>query len=115
VAHATAASGVSRLPAITHESVGAESLRMGVTILEPGTGIGLHHGGGETGLYLISGRVRLRWGERLESAAELDAGDIAFVPPGVPHEETNLSADEAAVWVVVWSRREGVRPSEPSH
>jgi uncharacterized RmlC-like cupin family protein len=86
---------------------------MGMTTLEPGTGTGPHrHGDSETGIYLVSGRIRLRWGERLESGAELDAGDIAFVPPRVPHEETNLSANEAAVWVVVRSRRHGFRPSE---
>lgn len=86
----------------------------GVTVLEPGAGIGPHHHDCETGIYLVSGRIRLRWGERLESAAELEVGDFAFVPSRVPYEETNLSADEAAVWVVVRSRREGFRPSEPA-
>ena len=51
---------------------------------------------------MIAGRVRLRWGARLESQAELEAGDLVFVPPQLPHEEVNLSADEAAVWVTVW-------------
>jgi uncharacterized RmlC-like cupin family protein len=29
-------------------------------------------------------------------------GDLVFIPPQVPHEEVNPSADEAAVWLTVW-------------
>jgi len=77
---------------------------MGMTILEPGVATGPHHHGDrETGIYLVSGRLRLRSGPRLESVAELEVGDLAFLPPYLPHEEVNPSPDEAAVWVVVWN------------
>jgi len=114
VSHAVAAAGVSRLPAITHELVGAEKLWVGMTILEPGAGIGPHHhGDNETGVYLVAGRVRLRWGERLESEAELEVGDLVFLPPRLPHRELNPSADEPAVCVVVWGDHQVSVPLEP--
>ena len=101
--HAIEAAGVSRIPAITYELVGANRLWVGITVLEPGTCAGPHHHGDhETGVYLIAGRVRLRWGSRLESETELEAGDLVFLPPFLPHEEANASADEAAVWVGFW-------------
>jgi uncharacterized RmlC-like cupin family protein len=102
--HAIASAGISRLPAITHDLVGANKMWIGMTVLEPGTTTGPHHhDDNETGVYMVAGRVRLRWGTRLESEAELEVGDLAFLPPRLPHEEINSSADEAAVWVVFWN------------
>lgn len=107
VSHAIAAAVISRIPAITHELVGADKLWIGMTVLETGSSTGPHHhGDNETGLYLVAGRLRLRWGERLESETELEVGDLLFVPPHLPHEEVNPSEDEAAIWVVVWSDRQ---------
>jgi len=102
VSHSITSAGISRIPAITHELVGADRLWIGMTVLEPGAGTGPHHhGDNETGVYLVAGRLRLRWGVRLEAEAELEVGDLVFVPPRLPHEEINASADEAAVRVVV--------------
>src|SRR5439155_7327149 len=113
VSHAIAAAGISRIPVITHELVGSDRLWIGMTVLEPGAGTGPHHhGDNETGVYLVAGRVQLRWGMRLESEAELETGDLAFLPPDLPHEETNPSADEPAVWVVVWNARQVFVPLE---
>ena len=93
--HAIESAGISRIPAITHELVGADKLWIGMTILEPGTATGPHHhGGNETGVYIVGGRLRLRWGSRLDSEAELRVGDLLYVPPYMPHEEINLSVDE---------------------
>jgi uncharacterized RmlC-like cupin family protein len=114
VSHALEAAGISRLPAITHELVGAEKLWVGMTILEPGTATGPHHHGDrETGVYLVAGRIRLQWGTRLESVDELEVGDLAFVPPYLPHEEVNPSPDEPAVWVAVWNDRQVFVPLVP--
>ena len=63
VSHAIATAGISQIPAITHELVGADKLWIGMTVLEPGAGTGPHHhGDNETGIYVVAGRVRLRWG-----------------------------------------------------
>jgi uncharacterized RmlC-like cupin family protein len=102
--HSVATRGVTRMAAITHELVGAETMWVGLTILQPGTQTEPHHHGDhETGIYVLAGRVRLRWGTRLESEAELEDGDLAFVPPNLPHCEVNPSPDEPAVWLVIWN------------
>jgi uncharacterized RmlC-like cupin family protein len=42
-----------------------------------------HHGELETVLYVVKGRVRMRWGDRLELSDEAGAGDFIYVPPYV--------------------------------
>ena len=112
--HAIESAGIARLPAITHELVGADHLWMGMTVLEPGAAISPHHHGDrESGVYLVAGRLRLRWGPRLESTAELEVGDLAFLPPYLPHEEVNPSPDESAVWLVVWNESKAFVPLVP--
>lgn len=114
VSHAIESAGVARLPAITHELVGSDHLWMGMTILEPGGAISPHHHGDrESGVYMVAGRMRLRWGPRLESTAELSVGDVVFLPPYLPHEEINASPDESAVWVVVWNESKEFVPLVP--
>jgi uncharacterized RmlC-like cupin family protein len=67
-----------------------------------------HHGELESIIYIISGRARMRWGERLEFVAEAGPGDFIFVPPFVPHQEINANANEPLACVVVRSDQEPV-------
>ena len=60
-----------------------------------------HHGELETVLYVVKGRVRMRWGDRLELSEEARAGDFIYVPPYVPHQEINGSTNEICEAVVV--------------
>ena len=50
----------------------------------------------ESIIYVVKGRARMRWGERLEFMAEAEPGDFIFVPPYVPHQEINALAGDAA-------------------
>ena len=50
----------------------------------------------------------MRWGEKLEYVAEAGPGDFIFVPPYVPHQEINASADETLECVLVRSDQESV-------
>jgi uncharacterized RmlC-like cupin family protein len=50
----------------------------------------------------------MRWGERLEFTAEAGPGDFIYVPPYVPHQEINASADAPLSCVVVRSDQEPV-------
>ena len=50
----------------------------------------------------------MRWGERLEYVAEAGPGDFIYVPPYVPHQEINASADETLECVLVRSDNEAV-------
>jgi uncharacterized RmlC-like cupin family protein len=50
----------------------------------------------------------MRWGERLEFAAEAGPGDFIFVPPFVVHQEINANPNESLECVVVRSGQEPV-------
>lgn len=111
VSRSVSSDGIARLPAISHELVGSDRLWVGMTILEPCASTGPHHHGDrETGVYVVAGRLRLRSGPRLEALAELGIGDLAFLPPYLPHEEENPSPDEPTVWVVVRNERDTFIP-----
>jgi uncharacterized RmlC-like cupin family protein len=93
-----------RLPyfiGISGQTVGSTALSMHLVVIPPGARATPHiHVGYETGIYVLEGRVRTRWGPDLEHEVVSEAGDFLFVPPGVPHEAINLSATEPARAVV---------------
>jgi len=97
-------SGMTRAAAITHARTGAEKLWAGTMVVQPDAKTGPHHHGElETVLYVVKGRVRMRWGDHLELREEARAGDFIYVPPYVPHQEINGSPDEICEAVVVRS------------
>ena len=57
---------------------------------------------------MVKGRSQIRWGERLEYAAEVGPGDFVYFAPYVPHQELNLSASETVDFVVVRSDNAGI-------
>ena len=86
---------------ISGQTVGASGLSMHLVVIPPGAQAEPHvHVGYETGIYVLEGTVRTRWGQRLENEVVSRAGEFLFVPPGVPHDATNLSATEPARAVV---------------
>ena len=101
--------GMDRKAAITFARVGAQKLWAGTVHIHPNAKTGAHHHGAlETVIYVVKGRARMRWGERLEFTAEAGPGDFIYVPPFVPHQEINANADEALDCVVVRSDGEAV-------
>jgi uncharacterized RmlC-like cupin family protein len=102
-------SGMTRAAAITHARTGAEILWAGTMVVQPDAKTGPHHHGElETVLYVVKGRVRMRWGDHLELSEEAGAGDFIYVPPYVPHQEINGSPNEICEAVVVRSGQEPV-------
>src|SRR6476659_10752067 len=102
-------SGMTRAAASTHARTGAEKLWAGTMVVQPDAKTGPHHHGElETVLYVVKGRVRMRWGDRLELSDEAGAGDFIYVPPYVPHQEINASPDEILECVLVRSDGEAV-------
>jgi uncharacterized RmlC-like cupin family protein len=100
--------GMTRAAAITHARTGANKLWAGSVEIHANAKTGPHHHGElESIIYIVSGRARMRWGERLEFVAEAGPGDFIFVPPYVPHQEIN-AADEPLTCVVVRSGQEPV-------
>jgi uncharacterized RmlC-like cupin family protein len=57
---------------------------------------------------VVSGRARMRWGDRLEFIAEAGPGDFIYVPPYVPHQEINASDETPLSCVLVRSGQEPV-------
>jgi uncharacterized RmlC-like cupin family protein len=101
--------GMNRAAAITAARTGAEKLWAGTVVIDPNAKTGAHHHGSlESVIYVVSGRARMRWGERLEFIAEAGPGDFIYVPPFVPHQEINASTDAALSCVVVRSGQEPV-------
>ena len=101
--------GMSRAAAITAARAGAEKLWAGTVDIEADARTGPHHHGDlESIIYVVRGRARMRWGDRLEFVADAGPGDFIFVPPYVPHQEINASADDGLSCVVVRSGQEAV-------
>jgi uncharacterized RmlC-like cupin family protein len=101
--------GMTRAAAITHTTAGANKLWAGTVTIHPNAKTGPHHHGKlESVIYVISGRARMRWGERLEFVAEAGPGDFIYVPPFVPHQEINGSEDKPLACVVVRNDQEPI-------
>jgi uncharacterized RmlC-like cupin family protein len=101
--------GMHRQAAISRASAGAEKIWAGTVQIQPGAQTGPHHHGPlESVIYVLRGRARMRWGDRLEFAAEAGPGDFIYVPPHVPHQESNASQDEPLSCVVVRSDQEPI-------
>ena len=101
--------GMTRAAAINRASAGANKLWAGTVAVEPNAKTGPHHHGElESVIYVVSGRARMRWGDRLEFMAEAGPGDFIYVPPFVPHQELNASADEPLTCVLVRSDQEPI-------
>ena len=101
--------GMHREAAIDAARAGAEKLWAGTVVIHPDAKTGPHHHGElESIIYVVSGRARMRWGERLEFTAEAGPGDFIYVPPYVPHPEINASPDSSLSCVVVRSGQEPV-------
>jgi uncharacterized RmlC-like cupin family protein len=101
--------GMTRAAAITYARTGAQKIWAGTVTIKPDAKTGAHHHGAlESIIYVVRGRARMRWGDRLEFVAEAGPGDFIYVPPYVPHQEINAAPDEPLECVVVRSDQEAV-------
>jgi uncharacterized RmlC-like cupin family protein len=82
---------------ISGQTVGASGLSMHLVVIPPGAKAEPHvHIGYETGIYVLEGKVLTRWGTGLENEVISTSGEFLFIPPGVPHDASNLSQTEPA-------------------
>jgi len=101
--------GMDRKAAINFARVGAQKLWAGTVHIHPNAKTGAHHHGPlESVIYVVKGRARMRWGNALEFTAEAGPGDFIYVPPYVPHQEINASADETLECVLCRSDGQAV-------
>ena len=107
--HTAQTPGMDRKAAINYARVGAQKIWAGTVSIQPDAKTGAHHHGElESVIYVLRGRARMRWGERLEFTAEAGPGDFIYVPPFVPHQEINASPNEPLECVLVRSDNEAV-------
>ncbi|HVN05894.1 MAG TPA: cupin domain-containing protein [Bryobacteraceae bacterium] len=96
--------GMERAAAINYARVGSQQIWAGTVHIHANAKTGPHHHGAlESVIYVVRGRARMRWGDRLEYVAEAGPGDFIYVPPYVPHQEINASSDETLECVLVRS------------
>ena len=105
----TAQTGGMHRKAAIAGSLGAQNIWMGTTVVDPATASGAHHHGhSETGIYVVSGTPVFQYrqdGEIIDIAT--NPGDFVYVPPFVPHIETN-PGDEPAVVVIARTTQEAI-------
>ena len=74
--------GMDRKAAINFARTGAQKLWAGTVTIHANARTGAHHHGHlESVIYVVRGRARMRWGDRLEFVAE--AGEFIGLPWGV--------------------------------
>src|SRR3984893_4459872 len=109
VARAAAMLGAGRATAFDFAGTGGRETWVGTVTLQPNAKTGAHHHGRhEVAIYVVKGRSEIRWGEQLEFAAEVGAGDFVYFAPFAPHQEFNVDASETVDFVVVRSDNERI-------
>lgn len=86
--------GLTYFAGIAAETVGSTGLCMHVVTIPPGARAKAHlHESHESAVYLLSGTARTWFGERLEQFADMKAGDMMYIPAGVPHLPANFGTE----------------------
>jgi uncharacterized RmlC-like cupin family protein len=82
-------------------SAGAQNIYMGVFRVPPLARSHPHyHEGCDSAVYMLSGKLRVKWGDHLEHELMLEPRDLVYVPPRETHILENLSETEPAEYVV---------------
>jgi uncharacterized RmlC-like cupin family protein len=82
--------GLSYVQGISAETVGARGICMHLLTIPPGARAKAHlHESHETAIYMLSGSADTWYGDRLEHHVVLHAGELMYIPAGVPHLPAN--------------------------
>ena len=88
--------GMERRPGIDANTTGAKKVWLGLVTCAPNTmGPPHHHGEAETAAYVLSGHIRVYFGEGFREFVEAGPGDFIFVPAHFPHIEGNVANEPA--------------------
>ncbi len=89
--------GLSYFAGIAAETVGSRGICMHLLTMPPGARAKAHmHENHETAIYCLSGAVDTWYGEQLEHHVVVKAGDLFYIPAGVPHLPANLGDEPAS-------------------
>lgn len=84
--------GLTYFCGVAAENVGSKGICMHLLTIPPGGRAKAHlHENHETAVYVLDGETVTLYGERLENCIRSSAGDIVYIPAGVPHLPINLS------------------------
>jgi uncharacterized RmlC-like cupin family protein len=92
--------GLEYFSGVSAESAGSAGICMHLLIIQPGQRAKAHmHADHETAVYVLSGEAHMWFGEKLENHMTAKAGDMVYIPAGMPHLPANLS-DEPITAVI---------------
>ena len=84
--------GFSYFEGIARETTGSQAICMHLLTIPPGGRAKAHkHATHETAIFVLEGRAKMAWGERLEHMMDTEAGDLIYIPADVPHLPFNDS------------------------
>lgn len=84
--------GLTYFCGIAAETVGSKGICMHLLTIPPGGRAKAHmHENHETAIYVLEGEAIALYGDRLQHHTVTKAGDLFFIPAGVPHLPINLS------------------------
>lgn len=84
--------GLTYFCGIAAETVGSKGICMHLLTIPPGGRAKAHmHENHETAIYVLEGEAIALYGDHLQHHAVTKAGDLFYIPAGVPHLPINLS------------------------
>lgn len=88
--------GFDYFAGISAESAGATGICMHSLTIPPGGRARAHmHAAHETAIYMLSGVSEMYYGPRLERHMVVRAGEMLYIPAGMPHLPMNRGAEPA--------------------
>lgn len=93
--------GLNYFEGISAQNSSAQALCMHLLQVPPREHSRAHmHDDHETTIYVLSGKARMWYGDRLEQIVDVQAGDFLHIPANVPHMHINLSDTEMLTAVI---------------
>lgn len=86
--------GLEYFAGVSAQTIGSRGICMHLLTVPPGGRAKAHkHEGHETTIYVLAGEGYTLFGDNLEYAMLSRAGDIVYIPAGVPHLPVNLGSE----------------------
>jgi uncharacterized RmlC-like cupin family protein len=99
--------GFSYFEGIATETVGSTGICMHLLTIPPGGRAKAHmHESHETAIYCLEGEALTYWGHRLENVTTLKAGEMFYIPAGMPHLPMNATDNPASAIIARTDPRE---------
>jgi uncharacterized RmlC-like cupin family protein len=99
--------GFNYFEGIARETVGSNGICLHLLTIPPGGRAKAHlHENHETAIYCLSGETVTYWGHALENVTIVKAGDMFYIPAGMPHLPVNRSSEPASAVIARTDPRE---------